>query len=70
MVAATHGNGETAAFLVCDHRALRRYGLGFAKPFPVPLSPYLRSGYLRRGRTLAALAEAAGIDPNGLEATV
>jgi succinate dehydrogenase/fumarate reductase flavoprotein subunit len=41
-----------------------------AKPFPVPTWPYLRSGYLRRGRTLAELAEACGIDPPGLEKTV
>ena len=61
---------ELAAFLVCDHRALRRYGLGFAKPFPIPVGPYLRSGYLQRGATLTALAAAAGIDPAGSATTV
>lgn len=63
-------SGDTHAFLVCDHRCVRRFGLGFAKPFPIPLAPYLRSGYLKRGATLAALARAAGIDPDALEATV
>jgi succinate dehydrogenase/fumarate reductase flavoprotein subunit len=67
---ATPPNGEATAFLVCDHRALRRYGLGFAKPFPFPVRPYLASGYLIRGRSVAELAENAGIDPDGLQATV
>lgn len=58
------------AFLVVDHRFIRRFGLGFVKPFPVPLRPQIRSGYLKRGRTLADLARAAGIAPAGLERTV
>jgi succinate dehydrogenase/fumarate reductase flavoprotein subunit len=62
--------GETSAWLICDHRALRRYGLGFVKPFPLPLFPYLRSGYLMRGRTLAELAQCTGIDATGLETTI
>ncbi|MCC6531072.1 MAG: FAD-dependent oxidoreductase [Burkholderiales bacterium] len=61
---------DFSAFLVCDHAAIRRYGLGMAKPFPLPLAPYLRSGYLKRGRTLAALAREAGIDARGLSETI
>lgn len=64
------GLDEIAAYLICDHRTLRRYGLGFVKPFPVPLAPYLRSGYLLRGRTLRELAAKAGIDADALERTV
>lgn len=62
--------GETSAWLICDHRALRRYGLGFVKPFPLPLFPHLRSGYLIRGRTINDLARATGIDASALEETV
>ncbi|MEX8495015.1 FAD-dependent oxidoreductase [Sphaerotilus sp.] len=58
------------AWLVCDHRFIRRYGLGHAKPAPMPLGPSLRSGYLQRGRDLAALAIACGIDADGLRAAV
>jgi succinate dehydrogenase/fumarate reductase flavoprotein subunit len=61
---------EVAAWLVADHRTIRRYGLGFAKPFPLPLWPHLRSGYLLRGDTLAELAAKAGIDPVGLDKTI
>jgi len=61
---------EVAVFLICDHRAIRRYGMGLVKPFPLPLLPHLRSGYLLRGRTLAELAQRAGIHATALEHTV
>jgi succinate dehydrogenase/fumarate reductase flavoprotein subunit len=61
---------ELASFLICDHRTLRKYGLGCVPPFPMPIGQHIRSGYLMRGRTLADLAASAGIDVKGLEATV
>ncbi|SHK05086.1 Succinate dehydrogenase/fumarate reductase, flavoprotein subunit [Roseomonas rosea] len=68
---ASTGPGEAArAFLVVDQPFLRRFGLGFVKPFPVPVGPNIRSGYLKTGRTVAELARNAGIDPAGLEQTV
>lgn len=70
MIAACVSEAETCAFVVCDHRAIRRYGLGYAKPFPVPLGRFLKSGYLLRGETLADLARNAGIDAAQLEKTV
>ena len=57
MKAATPGE-EIAAWLVCDHRTLRKYGLGCVPPFPMPLRHHLRTGYLKRGATLAELAAA------------
>jgi len=67
---ATPPGKPPIAWLICDHPAQRRYGLGWAKPFPFPLGPALRSFYLRRGRTLAELAGRCGIDTTALEATV
>ncbi|MDR6535070.1 FAD-dependent oxidoreductase [Variovorax soli] len=61
---------EVEAWLIADHRTVRRYGLGFAKPFPLPLGPHLRSSYLLRGATLAELAAKAGIDAAQLQQTV
>ncbi|MDB5895100.1 MAG: FAD-binding protein, partial [Rhodoferax sp.] len=58
------------AWLVCDHAFIRHYGLGAVKPAPMPMGPMLKNGYLRRAATLAALAEACGIDSAGLQATV
>ena len=64
------GEKEAIGWLVADARAVRRWGMGFARPFPVPKGRYVRNGYLIRGNTLAELAQKAGIDPAGLEATV
>jgi succinate dehydrogenase/fumarate reductase flavoprotein subunit len=58
------------AWLVCDHRFIRRYGLGAVKPAPMLREPMLRNGYLQRGNTLGELATACGIDPPGLQGAV
>jgi succinate dehydrogenase/fumarate reductase flavoprotein subunit len=63
-------DAEAASWLVCDHAFQRRYPFGMSKPFPVPVSHYVKSGYLARASTLEALAAACGIDPRGLVATV
>ncbi len=61
---------DPAAFLVCDHRSIRRYGLGIVKPAPFPLTSYVRSGYLLCGNSLEALATQAGINPAQFASTV
>ncbi|SEA65092.1 FAD-dependent oxidoreductase [Paraburkholderia sartisoli] len=61
---------EVCAWLVCDHRFQRRYGLGVSKPFPFPTGPYRRSGYLKRANSVVELAMQCGIDPQGLASTV
>lgn len=70
MVKAAKPGEEIAAFLVCDHRTLRKYGLGCVPPFPMPLRHHLKTGYLKRGASLAELAQAAGIDIANFETTV
>jgi succinate dehydrogenase/fumarate reductase flavoprotein subunit len=70
MVKAARPGEEIAAYLICDHRALRRYGLGCVPPSPLPIGRFLRSGYLKRGIDLAALAQAIGIDARALAATL
>ncbi len=58
------------AWLVCDHRFIRHYGLGAVKPAPMPLATHVRQGYLKRGNCLADLARECALDPAQLEATV
>ena len=70
LVRACAGQKETAMWLICDKATIAKYGLGYAKPAPMPLGGHLRSGYLVKGNTLAELAANAGIDPAGLEQTV
>lgn len=70
MVAACHGEKEVSAWLLCDHKALRAYGLGCVAPAPLPIGRHLRSGYLQSGNTVAELAARIGVEPSVLEATV
>ncbi len=70
MLAAVPGDEEPASWLICDHRFLRRYGLGIVRPAPLPIGYWLKSGYLRRGRTLAELASICNIEAEALSATV
>lgn len=62
--------GRMSAFLVCDHYALRRYGLGAVPCFPGRIDPYLKSGYLKRGSGVEELAAQCGIDAKSLSATL
>ena len=70
MIDACAGREEVSAFMICDHRTIRRYGLGAARPSPLPIFPYIRSGYLKSGRTIRELASSAGITPENLERTI
>jgi succinate dehydrogenase/fumarate reductase flavoprotein subunit len=69
-IQALLAQGETTAWLVTDHRAIRAYGLGFVKPRPLPLAPHLKSGYLKQGGTFEQLAAACGIDAPALKHTL
>lgn len=63
-------DAENAAWFIADHRTFRKYGLGFAKPSPVPYQGLIKAGYLIRGRTLADLAHQIGAAAGELERTV
>ncbi len=69
MVAQAPGE-KVESWLICSHAFQRRYGLGMSRPFPLPLQPFIASGYLKTARTIEALACVCGIDPQGLRDTV
>ena len=69
-MAATRHEPEPVAFLICDSAALRKYGLGYVRPFPIPHGRHRRSGYLSRANTIEELAVVLDIDAKGLAATV
>lgn len=69
MVAAAPGE-QVESWLICDHRFQRRYGLGIARPFPLPTSSLVHRGYLKRADSLHDLANQCGIDARGLLDTV
>ena len=70
MMDACAGQHDVSAFIICDHKTIRRYGLGAIRPSPLPIFPHIRSGYLRTGRTVRELALSAGIDPENLARTI
>ena len=70
MIKATKDGEPVTSWQIADASFVRKYPLGMAKPFPMPLFPYLASGYLKKGKTLEELARKCGIDPEGLKATV
>jgi succinate dehydrogenase/fumarate reductase flavoprotein subunit len=70
MVQNCKQNNDVFAWLLCDHKTLRNYGLGCVAPFPLPIGRHLRSGYLRKGDTIERLAQQLEIDPAVLAATV
>lgn len=70
LVRVTPREQVAEAFLIADHRTIRRYGLGFAKPAPIPLKPFIDSGYLQSGNTLEELAANVGIDASNFAETV
>ena len=70
MLAATPDGDAPQSWLICDHRFQRRYGLGYSRPAPMPISHLIDRGYLIRAETIAALAHRCGIDAQTLEATI
>jgi succinate dehydrogenase/fumarate reductase flavoprotein subunit len=70
MIKACENEKETFMWLVCDQKALGKYGLGFVKPAPMPIGKFLKSGYLLKGKTLKDLANKISVDPMVLEQTI
>jgi succinate dehydrogenase/fumarate reductase flavoprotein subunit len=64
------GRCNAEAFLIADHRAFIKYGLGMVRPGGRGASAFLHDGYLLRAPTLDALARDAKIDAAALRATV
>ena len=70
MQEARQGSPAVPAFLVCDARALRTYGMGMVRPGAKNLAPFLADGYLTEGATLQELAGKLGVDAAGLQQSV
>ncbi|MCL7466365.1 FAD-dependent oxidoreductase [Phaeovulum sp. NW3] len=62
--------GQRSAWLIADHTAIRRYGLGAAHAFPARIDRHIASGYLKRDATVEGLARQCGITPDALRQTI
>lgn len=63
-------NDIRVAYIVCDHTALRRYGVGVVPPGTPRLSRWIRDGYLVRAKNIQSLAQLICIEAKVLEGTV
>ncbi|MBR9909333.1 MAG: FAD-dependent oxidoreductase [Gammaproteobacteria bacterium] len=70
LVEPMHKSGSVPAYLLCDHRFIKKYGLGLVRPGGIGLKKMLQAGYVLKGESLAELAATTGIDAANLEATV
>ncbi len=70
LLRATPEGTPARSWLICDHRFLRRFGIGVVRPQPLPYGQWVKRGYLKTGRTPEELARACGIDPAGLSQTI
>jgi succinate dehydrogenase/fumarate reductase flavoprotein subunit len=58
------------AYLICDARFIRRFGLGMVRPAPMPRRHFIKAGYLVRARTVADLAAALGVPGGNLSKAI
>jgi succinate dehydrogenase/fumarate reductase flavoprotein subunit len=58
------------AYLICDRRFIRDYGIGLVHPGTRDLRAFLKAGYLIEADSIGVLATSIGIDPEALEQTV
>lgn len=65
---ALYANGSVPAFAIFDSAFMKSYSWGFHMG-PIPKSWY-ETGFLKTANSLRELAQKAGIDPDGLGATV
>ena len=70
MIKGANIDGQVTSWLICDRKTLRMYGLGSVPPQPLPIGKHLKSGYLKKGNTIAELAKNCGISAAGLEQTI
>ncbi|MDA9367959.1 FAD-dependent oxidoreductase [Flavobacteriaceae bacterium] len=70
LVQPMHDSGSVPAYLLCDHRFIKKYGLGLVRPGGIGLKKMLGAEYVVKGDSLADLAEKTGIEATNLQATV
>lgn len=66
----TQNSDLKRCWLICDHKFIQRYGLGAVKPFPISMQTWIDNGYLKRGNTIAELAQICDIEISHFKATV
>lgn len=64
LLAAMPEGEAPRSWMICDHRFIRRWGLGIVRPAPLPMGVWLKSGYLKRANSIEDLARQLRIAPD------
>ena len=70
MYRASKSDSIGPAFLICDQKFLKKYGLGLARQGPSAHKDLLDAGYLIKGDSISELAQKLEIPASALEKTV
>ncbi|MFJ4620703.1 FAD-dependent oxidoreductase [Streptomyces sp. NPDC088812] len=61
---------DTYGWIIADKKAMHTYGIGYAKPWPLPTWYYKKVGYLVEGSSVEDLAARIGVPAAGLRRTL
>lgn len=70
MIEHNQGEKDTYGYVIADEKAMHKYGIGYAKPWPMPRGYFYDINYLVKGKTVEELAEKIGVDSIALKDTL
>lgn len=70
MIKNDAGSPDTFGYIIADAAAMRHYGIGYAKPWPIPAWYYKQVGFLTEGSSVADLARKIGVPADALAETL
>ncbi|GGL16185.1 FAD-dependent oxidoreductase [Nocardia jinanensis] len=70
MIEDNADSDRTFGYIIADSKAMRKYGIGYAKPWPIPQGYFKKTGFLHKANTVAELADKIGVDASGLKETL
>lgn len=70
MIRDNAGEPDTFGWIIADRKAMRTYGIGYAKPWPMPTWYYRRVGFLVEAPTVEELAGKIGVPAGALKSTI
>lgn len=70
MLAHMKDEDSVYAWIIGDEKLMHKYGIGYAKPWPIPRGYFYKTGFLVKGKTVEELAGKIGVDAAGLRDTI
>ncbi|QSE92773.1 FAD-dependent oxidoreductase [Rhodococcus pseudokoreensis] len=70
MIQENAGQDATFGYIIADSKAMNKYGIGYAKPWPIPQGYFKKTGFLHKADTVEELARKIGVDAAGLKKTL